>query len=57
MSKICSALPADRLKADPLYRGVPEDEDDEDDEEEQGEDDGEDGDEDEEDDEGEGYSE
>lgn len=57
MSKICSALPADRLKADPLFRGVPEDEDDEDDEEEQGEDDGEDGDEDEEDDEGEGYSE
>jgi hypothetical protein len=54
MSKICSALPADRLKADPLFRGVPEDEDDE---EEQGEDDGEEGDEDEEDDEGEGYSE
>ena len=52
MSKICVALPADRLKADALLRGVPEDEDEEEDEEKRGEDEDE-----EADDEGEGYSE
>jgi hypothetical protein len=52
MTKICSAIPADRMK-DALLRGVPED--DEEDEEEQGEDDEEEGEE--SDDEGEGYSE
>lgn len=57
MSKISSALPADRMKADAMLRGVPENEDDEDDEEEPR-DDEEEGDEDEEgDDRGEGYSE
>jgi hypothetical protein len=51
MNRIDS-IPADRMKADALLRGVP---DDEDDEEEQGEDDEEEGEEG--DDEGEGYSE
>jgi len=51
MSKICAALPADRMKADALLRGVPEDEDEEEDEEKRGEDEDE-----EADDEGEGYS-
>jgi hypothetical protein len=53
MSKICLALPADRMKADAALRGVPEDEEEEEDEEEQGEDEEKGG----EDDEGEGYSE
>jgi len=52
MSKICVALPAGRMKADALLRGVPEDEDEEEDEEKRGEDEDE-----EADDEGEGYSE
>jgi len=52
MSKICAALPADRMKADALLREVPEDEDEEEDEEKRGEDEDE-----EADDEGEGYSE
>ena len=57
MSKICSALPADCMKANALVRGTPENEDAEDDEEEHR-DDQEEGDEDEEgDDRGEGYSE
>ena len=52
MSKICVALPAGRMKAATLLRGVPEDEDEEEDEDKQGEDEDE-----EADDEGEGYSE
>jgi len=38
MSKICAALPADRVKADALLRGVPENEDEEEDKEKRGED-------------------
>jgi len=38
MSKICAALPADRMKADALLRGVLENEDEEEDEEKRGED-------------------
>ena len=52
MSKICAALPAGRMKADALLRGISEDEDEEEDEEKRGEDEDE-----EADDEGEGYSE
>ena len=54
MSKICSTLPPDRMKADAFLRGVPEEDDEEDDEEKRGEDE-EEGEEN--DDDGEGYSE
>jgi hypothetical protein len=51
MTKICSAIPADRMK-DALLRGVPEDEEEDDEEQEEDEEEGK-----ESDDEGEGYSE